>query len=176
MEDFNQHLMDSLDIQVKRVKTRKQTEKQKQNFIKAREVRAKNIALRKKAQEEMKKYENEQLNQDPDYRNREKNLKQLLMMLLKEKNITTQVQNEENKVIIPNSDASIGPSSQFPTKRIQRINENENEDESNEERFVDKTQSKSKPVKKRYSNSSFSKYIPIEEEDGGEEEGPSIFR
>lgn len=72
-----------VELPIHRVKKKRVlTEKQKANWQKALEVRQKNIALRKKAKHEMSQLEKEQLNNDPDLKNREKRLKDILMTIL----------------------------------------------------------------------------------------------
>lgn len=87
-----------VELPIHRVKKKRvMTEKQKANWQKALEVRQKNIALRKKAKLEMDKLQKEQLMSDPDLKNREKRLKELLLTILSADDIAPPVKKEPTK-------------------------------------------------------------------------------
>jgi len=72
-----------VELPIHRVKKKRVlTEKQKANWQKALEARKKNIAMRQKAKMEMSQLEKEQLMSDPDLKNREKRLKDILLTIL----------------------------------------------------------------------------------------------
>ena len=72
-----------VELPIHRVKKKRVlTEKQRENWARALEVRKKNIQMRKKAKEEINKLERDQLMNDPDLKNREKRLKDLLLTIL----------------------------------------------------------------------------------------------
>lgn len=86
---------------IKRVKNkRKLTQNQEENWKKALEVRKRNIALRKEAKSRLEEIERENYLKDPEFKSREKILKDMIMLMLTNEGKKVNSVGTE-KVIIP---------------------------------------------------------------------------
>lgn len=102
-------------------KKRKLTEKQQNNWKKAREAREKNIALRKQAKTRLEEIEREHFLKDPEFSSREKILKDMIMLMLSNdlSKKSKQVESITEKVVIP---------------RVKNEVENSNEDDVHQQK------------------------------------------
>ena len=152
--------------EIKRVRKRKPlSEKQQENWKKALEKRKANIALRKEAQEKMRLYEKQQLSQDPTFIEREKSLKQLLMMLLRDKNIDVPISKNEN-------DKNKNPTQpeKITIQRISQDEKNENDDNDENKEQSPRNSEVEYKYKPKYTNQQYKKEPQNKEYNDDEDE------
>ena len=125
-ENEFQSIVNDFEMPIHRVKKKRVlSEKQKDNWARALETRRKNIQLRKKAKEEISKIEKEQLMNDPSLKNREKRLKELLLLMLSA--------DEKVQQPVVRKPESSRPLEAIEKVVIKRLNENKQESEKSDE-------------------------------------------
>jgi len=168
MEEINDH--EFVDLPIHRVKKKRVlSEKQQANWARALETRRKNIEMRKKAKEEISKMEKEQLLNDPDIKQRENRLRQLLMLML----------SAEEKTRTPNEKVKTSDVEKVVIKRINENKENDKDDDDNDKDDDDNEEPKYIP-KTLHSNGKRAKPTSImktmKNDSDDEESSISIFR
>lgn len=127
--EFQEIVNDFVEMPIHRVKKKRvMSQKQQENWARALETRRKNIEMRKKAKEEISKIEKEQLMNDPGIKQREKRLKELLLLML-----SSEERNEKSgaKRPIESKPNQLKQINQEPPTEnvvIKRINNNNNEE------------------------------------------------
>lgn len=112
----------------KRIPKRQMTEKQMQNWKKAQEARKRNTEIRRKAREELLKYEQQTLSDDPEVVTKEKTLKELLDILMTGSSKPKRTTAREGK-----SDEEVKTKENVEIVRIPRIKKQYEESEKDDD-------------------------------------------
>lgn len=159
--EFQEIVNDFVEMPIHRVKKKRvMSQKQQENWARALETRRKNIEMRKKAKEEISKIEKEQLMNDPGIKQREKRLKELLLLML-----SSEERNEKSgaKRPIESKPNQLKQINQEPPTEnvvIKRINNNNNEEKEIDEEKEDDSDFSRACLGPRTKEDNVSHYIP----------------